>query len=67
MKTSFVTASLLVITMSLQGQPTFRWAHGRKAAIVLTYDDGLRSQLQTAVPQVRETHLKATFLLTSVN
>jgi peptidoglycan/xylan/chitin deacetylase (PgdA/CDA1 family) len=45
------------------GQP-IAWPHHKKAAIVLTYDDALRSQLDTAVPQLRRARLKATFFLT---
>ena len=41
------------------------WPHGRKAAIVLTYDDALPSQLKHAVPELRLARLKATFFLTS--
>jgi peptidoglycan/xylan/chitin deacetylase (PgdA/CDA1 family) len=41
------------------------WPHHKKAAIVLTYDDALRSQLDTAVPQLRRAGLKATFFLTA--
>lgn len=41
------------------------WPNHRKAAIVLTYDDGLRSQLDVAVPQLRRGGFKATFFLTS--
>lgn len=41
------------------------WPHHAKAAIVLTYDDALKSQLDTAVPQLRKAGLKATFFLTS--
>ncbi|HEY4111965.1 polysaccharide deacetylase family protein [Puia sp.] len=42
-----------------------QWPHHKKAAIVLTYDDALRSQLDTAVPQLRRAGLKATFFLTA--
>jgi peptidoglycan-N-acetylglucosamine deacetylase len=41
------------------------WPHHTKSAIVLTYDDALKSQLDTAVPQLRKAGLKATFFLTS--
>jgi len=41
------------------------WPHHKKAAIVLTYDDALKSQLDTAVPQLRRAGLKATFFLTA--
>lgn len=42
-----------------------QWPHHKKATIVLTYDDALKSQLDSAVPQLRKAGLKATFFLTS--
>jgi len=41
------------------------WPKHKKAAIVLTYDDALTSQLDNAVPQLEKAGLKATFFLTS--
>lgn len=40
------------------------WPHHKQAAIVLTYDDGLLSQLDNAVPQLKHAGFKATFFLT---
>lgn len=42
-----------------------QWPHHKQAAIVLTYDDALLSQLDNAVPQLEKAGLKATFFLTS--
>jgi peptidoglycan/xylan/chitin deacetylase (PgdA/CDA1 family) len=42
-----------------------QWPHHKKATIVLTYDDALLSQLDTAVPQLKKAGFKATFFLTS--
>jgi peptidoglycan/xylan/chitin deacetylase (PgdA/CDA1 family) len=54
----------LVLSMfSLQAQNQFHWPKGKKAAIVLTYDDALKSQLQVAVPQLNKAKLKGTFFL----
>jgi len=39
------------------------WPKGKQAAIVLTYDDALQSQLEFAVPQLAETRFKGTFFL----
>lgn len=39
------------------------WPEGRKAAIVLTYDDAAPSQLDNAVPQLDAVGLKGTFFL----
>lgn len=41
------------------------WPQHKKAAIVLTYDDALKSQLNNAVPQLKQAGFKATFFLTS--
>jgi peptidoglycan-N-acetylglucosamine deacetylase len=41
------------------------WPHHKKATIVLTYDDALLSQLDTAVPQLKQAGLTATFFLTA--
>jgi peptidoglycan/xylan/chitin deacetylase (PgdA/CDA1 family) len=39
------------------------WPTGKQAAIVLTYDDALPSQLKFAVPQLAAARLKGTFFL----
>jgi peptidoglycan-N-acetylglucosamine deacetylase len=39
------------------------WPQGKRAAIVLTYDDALHSQLDVAVPQLDRAKLKGTFFL----
>jgi peptidoglycan/xylan/chitin deacetylase (PgdA/CDA1 family) len=47
--------------------PSFAWPDGRRAAVSLTYDDGLDSQLDNAVPQLDALGLKATFFVTGEN
>ena len=42
------------------------WPEGKHAAIVLTYDDGLPSQLDVAIPQLDRAGLRATFFLNDV-
>jgi peptidoglycan-N-acetylglucosamine deacetylase len=44
-----------------------QWPGGAKAAVSLTYDDGLNSQLDNAVPELNRLGLKATFFLTENN
>ena len=39
------------------------WPRGKAAAIVLTYDDALHSQLDVAVPQLAKARIRATFFL----
>jgi peptidoglycan/xylan/chitin deacetylase (PgdA/CDA1 family) len=43
------------------------WPGGQKGAVSLTYDDGLDSQLDNAVPQLEALGLKATFFVTGEN
>jgi peptidoglycan/xylan/chitin deacetylase (PgdA/CDA1 family) len=45
----------------------FAWPRGKRAAVSLTYDDSLNSQLDNAVPQLDALSLKATFFLTQEN
>jgi peptidoglycan/xylan/chitin deacetylase (PgdA/CDA1 family) len=42
------------------------WPNGARAAVVLTYDDAIPSQLQNAVPALDATGLKGTFFLSNV-
>lgn len=62
MKNIFLFLSFL--TLSVKGQEKIAWPQHKKAAIVLTYDDALTSQLTIAVPQLNAAHFKATFFLT---
>lgn len=58
------TFLFLLFTLSAQAQHKMQWPQHKKAVIVLTYDDALESQLNTAVPQLEAAGLKATFFLT---
>ncbi|MBN9465592.1 polysaccharide deacetylase family protein [Brevundimonas sp.] len=42
------------------------WPNGRKAAIVLTYDDALPSQIETALPALDARGLKGVFFLSDI-
>src|SRR5258705_3115561 len=42
----------------------FSWPPGKKAAVSLTYDDALTSQLDNAAPALAGHHLRATFFIT---
>jgi peptidoglycan/xylan/chitin deacetylase (PgdA/CDA1 family) len=44
--------------------PAFAWPHGEQAAVSLSYDDAIASQLDNAVPALDRHGLKATFYLT---
>jgi peptidoglycan/xylan/chitin deacetylase (PgdA/CDA1 family) len=68
MKARFIVAALagaLGLTGHAAAQDD-RWPDGAKAAIVLTYDDALTSQLDNAVPALDEAGFKATFFLSNV-
>ena len=43
------------------------WPNGAAAAVSLTYDDGLRSQVERAVPALDRAGIKATFFLSGGN
>lgn len=42
-------------------QAAFRWPDGAKAAVALTYDDGIDVDLDHAVPDLEAAHLRGTF------
>jgi peptidoglycan/xylan/chitin deacetylase (PgdA/CDA1 family) len=46
-------------------QQPVKWPGGRAAAIVLSYDDALTSQLDVAIPQLDAAGLKGTFFLSA--
>lgn len=46
-----------------QAAPALKWPKGKQAAIVLTYDDGLKSHLDVAIPQLDAARIKGTFFL----
>lgn len=45
----------------------FVWPEGKKAAVVLTYDDALNSHLDVAIPQLNDAKLVGTFFLNAYN
>ena len=55
---------LLAVSQHVCAQQVIKWPGGKKAAIVLTYDDGLSSQLDVAIPQLTKAKLTGTFFLT---
>ena len=57
--------SLLIATVSYADNTaqTFKWPKGAKAAINLSYDDALNSQLDHAIPALNKNGLKGTFYL----
>lgn len=59
------------LSVAVAAPPAFArrrgWPGGAKAAVSLTYDDGLDSQLENAVPALDARGFKATFFLTEEN
>jgi peptidoglycan/xylan/chitin deacetylase (PgdA/CDA1 family) len=62
MRTIVLALFALTIATSALAAP-FDWPGARKAAIVLTYDDALRSHLDIAAPQLEAVGLRGTFFL----
>lgn len=63
------TRLALMAAMVAGGGPALaatEWPNGARAAIVLTYDDALTSQLDHAVPALDAAGMKATFFLSGV-
>jgi peptidoglycan/xylan/chitin deacetylase (PgdA/CDA1 family) len=58
-----IALPLLLLSFAVQAQQKMVWPRHKKAVIVLTYDDGLTSQLQNAVPQLEAAGLPATFFI----
>ncbi|MDB5141027.1 MAG: Polysaccharide deacetylase [Mucilaginibacter sp.] len=54
---------ILFFTCAAHAQQKITWPHHKKSVIVLTYDDGLNSQLNIAIPQLDSAKLPATFFL----
>jgi len=61
-----VALALAVCSPGRAADAEGRWPNGAKAAIVLTYDDALTSQLDNAVPVLDEAGFKGTFFLSGV-
>jgi peptidoglycan/xylan/chitin deacetylase (PgdA/CDA1 family) len=58
---------LVAPTVAMARQRRHVWPGGARAAVSLTYDDGLDSQLDNVVPALNKRGLKATFFLTQEN
>ena len=58
-----ILALALGVSAPAWAQPAGHWPNGGQAAIALTYDDSLVSQLDNAVPQLDAAGFKGTFFL----
>ena len=63
LKTSLTALIVLALPLSAMTQ---KKGSNTKAIICLTYDDGLETQLSTAIPQLDSAGFKATFFLNSI-
>jgi peptidoglycan/xylan/chitin deacetylase (PgdA/CDA1 family) len=59
-------AGFLAVLATLPCHATNQWPNGARAAVVLTYDDALESQLDHVVPELDAADFKATFFLSGV-
>ncbi|MDG1750852.1 MAG: polysaccharide deacetylase family protein [Thalassotalea sp.] len=69
LSTDFILAFLLLIStlflnVDALAKTQFKWPNNAKAAVSLSYDDALNSQLDNALPALIHYELKATFYLT---
>ena len=63
----WIAAMALAAGLALVGQAEANdWPNGARAAVVLTYDDALESQLTNAIPALAAHGFKATFFLSNV-
>ncbi len=60
----FIAGLVNTHTFAASPEPTFTWPHGAKAAVNLSYDDALNSQLDIAIPALDKYQLKGTFYVT---
>jgi len=63
MSIRILLAAFLLVVLVPSAHAQFQWPDGRTAALVLTYDDALHSQLDIAIPQLDAAGLKGTFFL----
>ena len=68
-RTAHVLAAcgLVAGTLAHAADPTFKWPHGEKAAVSLSYDDAIDSQLDNAIPALDRVGLHGSFYLTLSN
>lgn len=64
MKRVFVFCAAIFFGMTVLAQNNTPW-RGKKAAVVITYDDGYNQQLDNAVPLLDSLGLKATFYISA--
>ena len=61
-----ITRLLAFVFVLVAAPAAARWPNGARAAVALTYDDALASQLDIAAPALNRARLKGTFFLSAV-
>lgn len=61
--TALLIAGMAALSSAAGQSTSVKWPGGAQAAVVLSYDDALRSQLDVAVPQLDRAGFKGTFFL----
>jgi peptidoglycan/xylan/chitin deacetylase (PgdA/CDA1 family) len=68
LKFLIVLSCCLMFSISTAAQEKeFQWPEGKKAAVCLTYDDGILSQLEQAIPDLNEAGMHGTFYIQGTN
>jgi len=62
-----LAALVLAAPLARAADPAFHWPHGEKAAVSLSYDDAIDSQLDNAIPALDRAGLHGSFYLTLAN
>jgi len=60
----WVPVMMVLFTFTARAQTSFVWPGGTRAAVCLTYDDGLDCHLDVAAPDLEEHGLRGTFYVT---
>jgi peptidoglycan/xylan/chitin deacetylase (PgdA/CDA1 family) len=55
--------AILLVAACSRAHAQYQWPNGKAAALALTYDDALHSQLDVAIPQLDAAGFKGTFFL----
>jgi peptidoglycan/xylan/chitin deacetylase (PgdA/CDA1 family) len=64
---TILTTWLVCGTNSSAQLREFHWPGGKRAAVCLTYDDGILSQLEQAIPDLNEAGMRGTFYIQGTN
>lgn len=66
----YITKALILLFFAMNGilsfaqDREFKWPDGKKAAIAFTYDDGMKTHLSSAMPDLEAANFRGTFYIT---